>query len=187
MGLTGARSWAIATNAAYPVAAWLAIGPDKGPAGWAFMAAVTILGAASTYYHAGGKDGNHADVAAMYAVGGALFALALGLEGWPAAIGAALLGGAAGGLLRFGQLDVPMERKILGLYGIVAIGTGLRGVDPETAALALLALAIGGAARFPFWWPEDWEPIPRDFLHGVWHLYTAAGLALWAAALLAAP
>ncbi len=128
------------------------------------MAMMLILGAVSAYYHAGGKKGNHADVAGVYAIlfflNGALWGVPLILLPVPAFV--------AGLVLRTQTLDIPMEYKIAALSLPMILFGFLTGLPMLPATVVLLvALAV-----------RQWVD------HGSWHPLSAAGLALLAWAII---
>lgn len=181
------RMWAIGTNVAFPILAILGARQLHGmiptgllrpgglegwtPTTWTFEVLMTLLGLASALYHARlVKWGNHADVAAMYAVLGALFGYAMG--GGPfVMVGAAVF---YAGVLRFRTLSSRMEPKIGALGAAVLLATIWSGPDWFFLVMAGLAFAVAFLARF---YPGD-DDDAREFLHGVWHLFAAAGLVL---------
>ena len=155
--MTKRRLWETFTNLAYPAAGLWAGGP-------VFMLMMLILGLASGYYHAGGKNGNHADVAAVYAV--LLFIVG---AMWGISPLVVLPGALAGGTaLRKYTLDIPMEHKV-GAIMFLILSFGFLTGAPLLLPTAVLAVAL--AIR-------QWVD------HGLWHVLSAGGLALLAHALL---
>ncbi len=149
--------WWVASNAAYPMAGiWL-----EEPI---FASMMLILGSTSAYYHAGGRHGNHLDVAAIYAI---LFYLIGSLWGVPLIL-LPVPTLVAGSILRMRTLDIPMETKIA-VLALPLLVFGLLTGAPLLPALGVLTVAL--AAR-------QWVD------HGLWHVLSAGGLALAAHALL---
>lgn len=155
--MTSRQLWWSWSNLAYPMAGLWNGEPT-------FMLMMLLLGGASAYYHAGGKHGNHIDVAAVYAI---LFYL-IGVHwGVPLILlpAPAIVAGIA---LRMRTLDIPMEAKVAALLAPLLIFGFLAG---SGLVLSTIVLVVALAAR-------QWVD------HGLWHLISATGLALCAHALL---
>ena len=153
--------WDVLTNAAYPLAA-LAVARDS-PAGYVFVGLMTLLGIASTLYHAGVPRAVHLDMMGIYAVGVALWLVTILGTGVPTAIAmpAAI---PAAYLLRMKQLDVRMEVKVGALFGVLyATAFLFHGFQWEILA-SVAIVGMGLVLR------------PRN--HALWHLVSAYGLAL---------
>jgi len=145
------RIWLTGSNLAYPVAGLWSEDPF-------FAGMMLVLGLSSAFYHAGGKHGNHIDVAAVYAV---VFFIIGVLWGIPPVfiVPGALAGGA---VLRKFTLDIPMEHKV-GAITILLLLFGFLSGAPLVLPAAVLAVAL--AIR-------QWVD------HGAWHILSAYGLAL---------
>ena len=143
--------WWVGSNIAYLLAGLWTESP-------AFAAMMFVLATASAYYHADGKHGNHMDVAAVYAV---IFFIVGILWGIPPVfvLPGAVLSGI--GLRRF-TLDIPMEQKVGALFILLMIFGFLSG------AALLLPMAVLVVALAVRQWVD----------HGLWHVLSAAGLAL---------
>lgn len=126
---------------------------------------MTVLGVASVYYHAGKQHGNHWDVGAMFALGIYIWLVTIAGEPlWWKVVGALVIAGIGAYGLRMRQLDVRMEGKIAGLFGIV-YGTALMftSLSPYVmASVGLITLAL----------------FVRSKSHTAWHLIAAPALAL---------
>lgn len=126
---------------------------------------MTVLGVASVYYHAGGRQGNHWDVGAMYALGIYIWLVMIGNVTMPLWVALLILVAAGGAwTLRMKQLDVKMESKIGGMYFVV-YGTALlfTSFSPYVmGSVGLITLAL----------------FVRSKSHTAWHLIAAPALAL---------
>ena len=128
------------------------------------MLVLLVVGVASAFYHAGGRYGNHVDVAAVY---GVLFYL-IGLHWGVPPIYLPVPAFVAGLTLRMKTLDVRMEIKIVALAAPLLLVGLLTGAS---LALGAAVLVVALAAR-------QWVD------HGLWHVLSAGGLALVAHSLL---
>lgn len=157
------------TNLVYPAAGASVLLFEVSPMSIVFSVAMLLLGLASAQYHSGVEPTADGDVSAMYVVGFVLIAHVWGFYGWWGALTA--LGGALalGPLLRYGTKDVPMERKVGAVYGVLAFST-LLFVGPTWllgGAVLLFATALAFRFKVTAWWG-----------HSVWHLLTGPGMLL---------
>ena len=145
------KLWLTGSNLAYPVAGlW---SEDAH-----FATLMVIMGLASGYMHAGGKHGNHVDVAAVYACLFFIIGIMWGLPPIYVLPGALAAGT---GLRRF-TLDIPMEHKVIVIAGLMLLFGFLSG-----APLLVPTLVFAGALAVRQW--VD---------HGAWHILSAWGLSL---------
>ena len=159
-------NWAAISSVAFIVAGQaIHLLPDHVVADLGFLLLMTGLGVASTDYHAGGRRGAHWDVGFMYALGIYIWLMTVAGEPlWWKASGAMVVAGIGAYGLRMKQLDVRMEGKIAGLFGIV-YGTALMftSLNPYVmGSVGLITLAL----------------FVRSKSHTAWHLIAAPALAL---------
>lgn len=162
-------TWDTWSNLAYAAAGVAATWGD-GPMGMLFMASMIAMTVGSGLYHAGLKHGNHLDVGVMYIIGGILAGVAAGFTGGIAVVLVLIASIAVAHVLRFRLTHIKLEYKIPVLYAGALVVGGVHGIDWLYMGPALGLLATAGLFRFL---------VHKPWAHGLWHVLTAPGLALW--------
>lgn len=162
------------TNLAYYVAGWAVFASDGTPAAAAFAVWMSVLAVGSALFHGTAtRWGQRADHMGMHAAFWALAAHALLPAGdW----GAALVLAAGWGGLVFGTRFFEHRLNVaMGVFLAVTLVLGFQRV-PLLAGIGLGLFAV--SAALSLWLDRSGSNLLRGWLHGAWHLGTAAAAAL---------
>jgi hypothetical protein len=165
------------SNLAYFAAAWVLVRTFGTMPATVLAASLTLLGIGSALYHGTkSKWGARLDHAGMYAVFGAL---AIYCVSPPHPLASyVMLGGAAAFAIGFALVAPGDLNARMGLLlGLVSI----RGFLLGRTHLSLIGLGLFAVA-FIVWWVDQRSTLLNRFGHAIWHVCTAAAIAVMFAA-----